>query len=233
MLASFVHTYECTHEIKHNFKEDKTLLVISIPPNIPWSRGLQHRVTAVSGHLSLTDWVLCCAITTLSPHDILGPGEHATMLGTTQTWFQSSFCTYMQRGTSSRAWVVKVYFWMYSLHSERVAVGARQLWRQRVIVARQPDRPKMAELTGTGAKASFTLAHFGKLSPLIIPSTHLMMIIYTTETTIQCNCWHKTPTRAQKGREKKVGDLKYYCCSDLWGDSLYTILAIAYSSTKK
>lgn len=44
-----------------------------------------------------------------------------------------------------------VYFWMYSLHSERAAVGARQLWRQRVIVARRPDRPKMAELTGTGA----------------------------------------------------------------------------------
>lgn len=54
--------------------------------------------------------------------------------------------------------MVKVYFWMYSLHSERVAVGARQLWRQRVIVARQPDRPKMAELTGTGEQARFTLA---------------------------------------------------------------------------
>lgn len=53
------------------------------------------------------------------------------------------------RGASSGARAVKVYFWMYSLHSERVAVGARQLWRQRVIVARQPDRPKMAELTGT------------------------------------------------------------------------------------
>lgn len=53
------------------------------------------------------------------------------------------------RGASSGAWAVKVYFWMYSLHSERVAVGARQLWRQRVIVARQADRPKMAELTGT------------------------------------------------------------------------------------
>lgn len=47
---------------------------------------------------------------------------------------------------------------MYSLHSERVAVGARQLWRQRVIVARQPDRPKMAELTGTGEQARFTFA---------------------------------------------------------------------------
>lgn len=54
--------------------------------------------------------------------------------------------------------MVKVYFWMYSLHSERVAVGARQLWRQRVIVARQPDRPKMAELTGTGEQTRFTLA---------------------------------------------------------------------------
>lgn len=45
--------------------------------------------------------------------------------------------------------MVKVYFWMYSLCSERLAVGARQLWRQHVIVARRPDRPKMAELTGT------------------------------------------------------------------------------------
>lgn len=54
--------------------------------------------------------------------------------------------------------MVKVYSWTYSLHSERVAVGARQLWRQRVIVARRPDRPKMAELTGTGEQARFTLA---------------------------------------------------------------------------
>lgn len=45
-------------------------------------------------------------------------------------------------GASSGARVVKVYFWMYSLRSERLAVGARQLWRQHVIVARQPDRPK-------------------------------------------------------------------------------------------
>lgn len=46
------------------------------------------------------------------------------------------------QGASSGARVVKVYFWMYSLRSERLAVGARQLWRQHVIVARRPDRPK-------------------------------------------------------------------------------------------
>lgn len=53
----------------------------------------------------------------------------------------------VQRDRRGGFWV---YFWTYSLHSERAAVGARQLWRQRVIVARRPDRSKMAELTGTG-----------------------------------------------------------------------------------
>lgn len=71
---------------------------------------------------------------------------------------------------------------MYSLHSERVAVGARQLWRQRVIVARQPDRPKMAELTGTGEQARFTLALASLWQVVVVaspsPPTHLMMIIH-------------------------------------------------------
>lgn len=57
----------------------------------------------------------------------------------------------VQRARRGGFWV---YFWTYSLHSERAAVGARQLWRQRVIVARRPDRPKMAELTGTGGVGS-------------------------------------------------------------------------------
>ena len=112
----------------------------------------------VSGRFS--NWlVLCWTITTPSPHDVLGPGECATIQSTTQKHHAGLVSVHIcTGGVSSRAWAVKVYFWMYSLHSERVAVGARQLWRQRVIVARQPDRPKMAELTGTGEQAKRTLA---------------------------------------------------------------------------
>lgn len=107
------------------------------------------------------------------------------MLGTTQISLQSCFCTYKHRGQAAGHERL-VYFWMYSLHSERVAVGARQLWRQRVIVARQPDRSKMAELTRTGEQARF--AAFGKFSLFIIPSTHLLMIIYITETSTHSKC---------------------------------------------
>lgn len=70
---------------------------------------------------------------------------------------------------------------MYSLHSERVAVGARQLWRQRVIVARRPDRPKMAELTGTGEQTRFTLA---LASPKQAEVVHLMKIIHSCAETV-------------------------------------------------
>lgn len=120
-------------------------------------------------------------------------------------------------GASSGAWAVKVYFWMYSLHSERVAVGARQLWRQRVIVARQPDRPKMAELTGTGEQAGFTLAlaSLWRVYYSQRPHQHaFMMIIHPTETTIHGNSLlmydienlEKKRKRAERDREIRRGE---------------------------
>lgn len=111
------------------------------------------------------------------------------------------------QGASSGAQAVWVYFWMYSLHSERVAVGARQLWRQRVIVARQPDRPKMAELTGTGERARFTLA---------LASLWQAGVVSPTDTPCDCSprwkapytatvCWWIFTRRATESRSGQGG----------------------------
>ncbi len=152
------------HRVKHNFEVDKnsTLLLWSYLslPNIPWTRGVYGPTRgwqrSVVTSLSLTGSVLNHnhTITTRRPGARWAchyPGHNTNITPVLSLYIYA-------RGASSGAWAVKVYFWMYSLHSERVAVGARQLWRQRVIVARQPDRPKMAELTGTGEQARFTLA---------------------------------------------------------------------------
>ena len=152
------------HRVWHNFQVDKntTLLLRSSLSlhNIPWTRGALSPTRgwqrSVVTSLSLTGSVLNHnhSITTCRPEARWAchyPGHNTNIT-------PALFLYIYARGASSRAWVVKVYFWTYSLHSERVAVGARQLWRQRVIVARQPDRPKMAELTGTGEQARFTLA---------------------------------------------------------------------------
>lgn len=146
---------------------------------------------------------------------------------------------------------------MYSLHSERVAVGARQLWRQRVIVARQPDRSKMAELTGTGEQTSFTLAVFGKFSLLAAhppphpshphpPNTPYDDYLphwnhYTLRRLTKKH--QRERERAQKGKEKKevarskVENLSLFCLCVETGnfrrDSHQAILAITCSSTKK
>lgn len=95
------------HRVQHNFEVDKntTLLLWSSLslPSIPWTSGgvwSYHRVTAASGHLS--HWlVLCWTITTPSPHDVLGPGEHATIQSTTQTSRRSRLCTYTHRGQAA------------------------------------------------------------------------------------------------------------------------------------
>lgn len=95
---------------------------------------------------------------------------------------------------------------MYSLHSERVAVGARQLWRQRVIVARQPDRPKMAELTGTGERARFTLAlaslwQVGVVSPTDTPHDCPPRRKRCTLQQFVDGFLQEEPRRAEMGRE--------------------------------
>lgn len=233
-------------------KHRSSSLVIFIPLKHFLNQGAarsHQKVTPAGGHFSLTDRFCVGTTTTPSPRDVPGPGELTTIHGTTQILLQSFFCTYAHRGQAAgHEWLV--YFWMYSLHSERVAVGTRQLWRQRVIVARQPDRSKMAELTGTGVETSRTLAVFGKFSLLATPltphQTHLMMIIYPTETTIRRDGWQKSARereRAQKGKEKKeaarskVENLSLFCLRVETGnfrrDSHQAILAITYSSTKK
>lgn len=160
LTAAHVHT----NTVKHNFKVDKntTLLLWSSLslPCIPWTWGVYGRTRgwqrSVVTSLSLTGSVLNHnhTITTRRPGARWAchyPGHNTNITPALSLYIYA-------QGASSGVWAVKVYFWMYSLHSERVAVGARQLWRQRVIVARQPDRPKMAELTGTGEQARFTLA---------------------------------------------------------------------------
>lgn len=166
------------HKVKHNFEVDKntTLLLWSSHslPNIPWTMGVYGPTwgwqRSVVTSRSLTGSVLNHnhTITTRRTGARWAchyPGHNTNITPVLSLYIHA-------RGASSGAWAVKVYFWMYSLHSERVAVGARQLWRQCVIVARQPDRPKMAELTGTGEQASLHLHSlaFGKFSLLTVPT---------------------------------------------------------------
>lgn len=201
-------------------KHRSSSLVLFIPLKHFLDQGSarsHQKVTPAGGHFSLTDRFCVGTTTTPSPRDVPGPGELTTIHGTTQILLQSFFCTYAHRGQAAgHEWLV--YFWMYSLHSERVAVGTRQLWRQRVIVARQPDRSKMAELTGTGVETSRTLAVFGKFSLLATPltphQTHLMMIIYPTETTIRRDGWQKNAREREREhkrarRRKRLRDLKW------------------------
>lgn len=83
---------------------------------------------------------------------------------------------------------------MYSLRCERVAVGARRLWRQRVIVARQADRSKMAELTGTGGRVARQSGSPSLLSPPAL--THLIIIDHHTTN-------HHTLQMLVKGRKRE------------------------------
>lgn len=237
------------HRVERNFKVDKntTLLLWSSLPNIPWTRGLYGPTRgwqrSVVTSLSLTSSVLNHdhTITTRRP----GPRWACHYPGHNTNIAPVLFLYIYAQGASSGAWAVKVYFWMYSLHSERVAVGARQLWRQRVIVARQPDRPKMAELTRTGEQARLRLAVPGKLSHLGVPAAHLMRIIYPTDTTIRCNSWQKKKKKREstkgqgeeRGSEIWSGECESFCLStetsSFRRDSHQAILAITYSSTKK
>lgn len=148
-----MNTSTCKHRVQHNFRTDKntTLLLWSSLHNIPRTRGVYGPTRgwqrSVVTPLSLTGSVFNHnhTVTTRRPG-----ARWACHYAGHNTNISPVLSLYIcARGASSGAWAVKVYFWMYSLHSERVAVGARQLWRQRVIVARQADRPKMAELTGT------------------------------------------------------------------------------------
>lgn len=160
-------SFACAHQHAHamwtwtRVHKNTTLLLWSslTLTNIPWNRGVYGPTIgwqrSVVTSLSLTGSVLNHnhTITARRPGARWAchyPGHKTNITPVLSLYIYA-------RGASNGAWAVKVYFWMYSLHSERVAVGARQLWRQRVIVARQPDRPKMAELTGTGKQTTFTL----------------------------------------------------------------------------
>lgn len=131
------------------FNETKTPLYLSgclLPPHLgcmvlPWGDSGQWRTVLLTGSVSNRNHMIAtrCPGTRWTCHEA-DQSTNITLV---------SFLYICAQGASSGARVVKVYFWMYSLRSERLAVGARQLWRQHVIVARQPDRPKMAELTGT------------------------------------------------------------------------------------
>lgn len=90
------------HWLRHNFsarqKHHFTCLVVSSLPT--WGAWSRHGVTAVSGGPSY--WlVLCRTVTTRSPHDVLGPGERATIQTKAQTSRWSPFCTYVHRGQAA------------------------------------------------------------------------------------------------------------------------------------
>lgn len=130
------------------FNSTKTPLYLSgclLPPHLgcmvlPWGDSGQWSAVLLTGSVLNRNHMIAtrCPGTRWTCHD----ADQNTNI------MLVSFLYICAQGVSSGARAVKVYFWMYSLRSERLAVGARQLWRQHVIVARQPDRPKMAELTG-------------------------------------------------------------------------------------
>lgn len=86
------------------------------------------------------------------------------------------------------------------------------MWRQRVIVARQPDHSKMAELTGTGKKRSFTLvlsSLWQVYSPPRPQATHLIVIIHPIKpldtATVYCRMTEKKKKRSETDRKGRVG----------------------------
>ena len=160
------HSLQVTFRLKHllmlvnawMMRTDRNIYIINLKKLKLTKPGMEMSgVEGDSGHLPPS--LLCrCECYCVKPWPCCrqtpswGPGECTTFWAQHKHGCLPSASVYIRahRGQARQRGIERfnVYFWMYSLHSERVAVGARQLWRQYVIVARQPDRPKMAELTG-------------------------------------------------------------------------------------
>lgn len=85
-----------TYSRKFDVEKNNTLFLSHRPP--PTFPGTAPRMVprvCDSGRWSPpAHWLLLCwTLTTLSPHDVLGPGEHATFQGTGQTSLRSCVCT--------------------------------------------------------------------------------------------------------------------------------------------
>lgn len=94
------------HGVKLNFEVNKNttlLLWSSLSPTFPGRGVCMVPPVCDSGQWShLSHWlVLCWTLTTPSPRDVVGPGELATVQGTTQTSHQSCLCTYKHGGQAA------------------------------------------------------------------------------------------------------------------------------------
>lgn len=77
------------------WEKQHPLPLASSPPTFPGTAPRMVPRVCDSGRWSPpAHWLLLCwTLTTLSPHDVLGPGEHATFQGTGQTSLRSCVCT--------------------------------------------------------------------------------------------------------------------------------------------